>query len=328
MPNLAPPPPTPPRALVIGEALIDIVRRTDGTTHTSPGGSPANVALGLARLDRPTDLLTWLGDDSYGDLIRRHLTRSAVNILPTSTSAFGTSIATAFLDDDGAPEYDFDLTWDVAPSWELQQDPLLVHTGSLAAFVRPGAAKVLELVEEFRQSATVTYDPNLRPDLLGDPQQARPMIEQFVERSDVVKISRSDLEWLFPGGDAERIAQRWLAAGPEMVVVTAGAAGANTFTRQGLRVHTPAKRVPVVDTVGAGDAFMSGLIDALWSAGLLGAAKRQALASVDKQVLESALNRCTRIAALTVAREGANPPRLEELNAADFAQISADRDRG
>ena len=317
-----------PRALVIGEALIDTVRRTDGTSHTVPGGSPANVALGLARLDRPTDLLTWLGDDPYGDLIRRHLTRSSVHILRTSTSAFGTPVATAILDDDGAPHYEFDLTWDVAPSWELDQDPLVVHTGSLATFVRPGAAKVLELVAEFRQTATITYDPNLRPALLGSPDKARPLIEQFVELSDVVKMSREDLDWLFPGGEVERIAQRWLASGPEVVVVTAGLEGADTYTRSGLRVHTPARRVPVVDTVGAGDAFMSGLIDALWSAGLLGAERRDALARVEKQVLESALNRGTRIAALTVAREGGNPPRLAELSAAEFEQISADRDRG
>lgn len=302
-------------ALVVGEALVDVVRRPDGSTAIHPGGSPANVALGLGRLGRPVELLTWLGADAYGDMVRRHLVASGVEVLAGDRTAVSTPVATARLDDTGAASYDFDLTWDLPGSWQGSPDPLVVHTGSIGAVLTPGGAKVATLVQSARRTSTVTYDPNLRPALMGSAAQVRPAVEALVAASDVVKVSDEDLAWLMPGHEAHDVAAGWARRGPALVVVTHGGEGAVAFTAGGERIEVAAPRVEVADTVGAGDSFMGGLIDGLWSAGLLGAARRTALHAVDPATVEQVLTRCAAIAAITVSRVGANPPTAAELDA-------------
>ena len=126
------------RALVIGEALIDIVRSADGSTFEHPGGSPANVALGLGRLGRGVDLLTWIGRDDRSRMLSEHLAESGVAIVPGSDSASRTSVATASLGPDGAATYSFDLSWQVPNRWASPPaPPLVVHTGSIAAVLEP-----------------------------------------------------------------------------------------------------------------------------------------------------------------------------------------------
>jgi fructokinase len=149
-----------PRALVVGEALVDAVRRPDGETAEHPGGSPANVAIGLGRLGRRVDLLTWLGDDAHGDLVRAHLTGSDVHVLTGDRAPERTAVATAHLDAAGVATYDFDLTWDIPATFaEDAGNPLVVHTGSIAAVLEPGGPAVARLVEERRAVATITYAP-------------------------------------------------------------------------------------------------------------------------------------------------------------------------
>ncbi|WP_242448372.1 carbohydrate kinase [Cellulomonas sp. WB94] len=303
-----------PRALVVGEALVDVVRRTDGSVAEHPGGSPMNVAIGLGRLGRGVDLLTWLGDDDRGDAVRRHLEASAVRVLTGDTSPASTSVATANLDAAGVATYDFDLVWDLPTHWdEPDVAPIVVHTGSIAAVLAPGGSAVLRLVAEHRTTSTITYDPNLRPALMGTPEATRPRVEALVALSDVVKVSDEDLEWLHPGVAPSDIAEEWARLGPGLVVVTHGGDGAFACTAAGVRLAVPAPRVEVADTVGAGDSFMAGLIDGLWSAGLLGADRRGALADVNAATLQHVLARCARIAAITVSRAGANPPSSVEL---------------
>lgn len=302
------------RALVVGEALVDVVRRPDGSVGEHVGGSPANVALGLARLGRDAELLTWLGQDAYGALVNRHLEASGVRMLQGSESAISTSIATALLDEDGVATYDFDLDWNLPSEWEgSDEPPLVVHTGSIAAVLEPGARKVAQLVENHRPTSTITYDPNLRPALMGSPEQALPVVEALVLQSDVVKVSDEDLAWLLPGIAPAEIAEEWTRRGPSLVVVTHGGKGAFASTSSGARLMVAAPTVQVADTVGAGDSFMSGLIDGLWSAGLVGAERRDALRDVPPETVEAILERCARIAAITVSRPGANPPTAAEL---------------
>lgn len=303
------------RALVVGEALVDVVRRTDGTVSEHPGGSPANVALGLARLGRTAELLTWLGDDAYGDLVRTHLERDGVHVLRGDRTAAATSVAAATLDADGGATYDFDLEWDLPTTWEPTTGgaPVVVHTGSIGAVLEPGGEAVARIVTEHRATSTITYDPNLRPALMAAPEVTLPLVERLVAQADVVKVSDEDLAWLMPGVAPAEIAEDWVRRGPALVVVTHGGDGAFACTAAGDRLAIAAERVEVADTVGAGDSFMSGLIDGLWSAGLLGADRREALRSVDAATVESVLVRCVRIAAITVSRPGANPPSSAEL---------------
>lgn len=299
--------------LAVGEALIDVVHRADGTVDELPGGSLANVALTLGRLGRDARLVTWIGDDAHGAALRDWLAASGVTLAPGSADADRTSVATAHLDAHGAATYEFDLEWQVPARTTVDAGTRALHTGSIAAVLEPGAAAVRELVASARATATVTYDPNARPALMGDPADARPRIEALVALADVVKVSDEDLAWLAPGTDPVAVARDWLALGPAVVVVTLGGEGAVAVTATGeQRVAAP--RVQVVDTVGAGDSFMGALIDGLWDADLLGADRREALRAIDDATLADLLERCVAVAAITVSRAGANPPRRAELS--------------
>ncbi|GIG28584.1 fructokinase [Cellulomonas marina] len=291
------------------------MRRTGAPGAAHPGGSPANVALGLARLGRRAELLTWLADDEDGRTVRTHLEASGVRVLTGDRAPERTSRAVATLDDAGVATYAFDLEWDLpAPVDEGAGDALVVHTGSIATVLRPGGPRVAELLERRRATSTITYDPNLRPALMGDPVDVLPLVEALVALADVVKVSDEDLAWLLPGLDPADVARRWVGAGPALVVVTRGGEGTVAVTSAGVEVDLPAQRVQVADTVGAGDSFMGGLIDGLWSAGLLGPDRRAALAAIDADALTAVLARCVRIAAITVSRPGANPPTSAELD--------------
>lgn len=301
-----------PLALVVGEALIDVVHRADGTVDEHPGGSPANVALTLGRLDRRAQLLAWIGSDVYGDRIRGWLSDSHVELAPGSDGAVSTSIATARLGADGGATYDFDLTWALPADVTIPDETVVVHTGSIAAVLEPGATAVRSVLDAARPRATVTYDPNIRPTLMGQPDDVRPVVEALVAGADVVKVSDEDLHWLYPDVDIEVVATRWQRSGPALVVVTTGGEGAVAVTAE-YRLQVAAPRVEVADTVGAGDSFMGALLHGLWSAELLGAAHRAQLASIDEATLTAVLEQCVKVAAITVSRAGANPPRLREL---------------
>jgi len=297
--------------LVVGEALVDIVRRAGGDAVEHPGGSPANVALGLARLGRPVRLLTRIGDDERGHRVAAHLQASGVRLEPGSVVAGPTSTATALIDAAGAATYDFALDWDLPGDVDLTGASTL-HTGSIAAFLPPGGDAVVRLVRRAADTLTITYDPNARPRLMGDPQAALARVESIVDRSDLVKVSDEDLAWLAPGRDPDAVAAEWLDRGPALVVVTRGGEGSLALTRQG-RVDVPAPSITVADTVGAGDSFMSGLVDHLAGAGLLGAARREALRGIGTAEVHAMLLHAARIAAITCGRPGADPPRRDEL---------------
>ncbi|MFJ8849050.1 carbohydrate kinase [Streptomyces sp. NPDC102437] len=299
--------------LVIGECVADIVRLPGAADQVHPGGSPANVAYGLARLGHGSTLLTQLGPDDNGRLIRDHLAGAGVEVRTDGATA-PTPSAAVTLDGSGRAEYTFDITWTLGPV-PLDRPPHHVHTGSIAAVMGPGAATVLGAVESLRASATVSYDPNVRPELMGDHESAVRRVERCVALSDVVKASDEDLEWLYPGQDPERIAERWLATGPALVLVTRGGDGALAVLPGG-RVTVDALPTDVVDTVGAGDAFMSGTLHALAGHGLLGADGRERLRSLDRARTADVLRHAAASAAVTVARAGANPPDRAELKAA------------
>ncbi|MDH6199313.1 fructokinase [Mycobacterium frederiksbergense] len=307
------------RALVIGEALIDIVEggheRASGTERASRtehvGGSPLNVAVGLARLGRPVDFLTHIADDERGRRIVKHLEDSGVQLVPGSMTAKRTATARAVLDADGSAHYEFDIDWQLAGTPEVAP-PLLVHTGSIATVLEPGCRAVAALLDAYHLSATLTFDPNVRPALISEEETARRRIERLVERCDVVKVSDEDLAWIDPRHSPEQIARTWLSMGPSIVAVTMGSNGAFAVCRAGL-VRMPARPVQVVDTVGAGDAFMTGLIDALWSLGLLGADRRRDLARLSADALERVLSTAVLASSLTVARAGADLPDRDAL---------------
>jgi fructokinase len=307
-----------PDILVVGEALVDLVHRADGSVDERPGGSPANVALTLGRLDRSPRLLTAIGDDAHGRLVRAWLAESAV-ILEGVASA-RTSLASAHLDEQGSARYDFAITWEIDTARTRRADAL--HVGSIAAVLDPGAHAVADLVDTHHRRALVSYDPNVRAGLIDDEDAVRSLVATLRTQADVVKASDDDIAWLHPGEDVVSVARRWAAEGPALVVVTLGARGAIAVVR-GEVLRVPGVPVELVDTVGAGDTFMGTLIDGLLQAGAYGAEARRVLADLSTARIDSILRRSAAAAAVTVSRPGADPPRLAELDQA----VSAARQR-
>ena len=275
------------RGLVIGEALIDIVEQDGRVTAEHVGGSPLNVAVGLARLGRSVDFLTHIGGDPHGRRIAEYVNAAGVQLVSGSQAAARTATARLSVGEDGSAEYVFDLDWQLSGTPPVAP-PLFVHTGSIAAVQEPGCLAVAALVDTYHVSATITFDPNVRPSLIVDRDLARERIERLVERSDIVKVSEEDLRWIDPDRPPDRIAETWLTLGPAIVAVTMADQGAIAVCAAGV-ARVPARPVKVVDTVGAGDAFMVGLIDALWGRGLLGAEQRTELAGIDLDALTAAL---------------------------------------
>ena len=299
---------------VVGEALVDLVGDAGGSTFVAhPGGSPANVAIGLRRLGSPVRLVTRLGSDPFGDLVREHLEADGVEVDPGRQQGTQTSLAIASLDS-GAATYDFRIAWDVEAIADLDAGTLALHTGSLATALAPGSEAVLDLLRRSRGSTTISYDPNVRPSLMGAPHDARAGVEEIVALCDVVKVSDEDLGWLYEGESDVEVARRWLASGPALVVVTRGGDGVLGVTSGG-EVERPSRTIELADTVGAGDSFTAGLLDGLRLVGLLGA-ERQALAGIDDETLAGVLDRAVAASGITCSRPGADPPTTAELDEA------------
>ncbi|WP_220699250.1 carbohydrate kinase family protein [Nocardioides cavernaquae] len=300
----------PEPVLVIGEALIDLIRRPGEFTDARVGGSPLNVAIGLSRLEVPAVLQTRIGADDHADMIQAHLAENVVALVPGSVTPGRSSTAVATIGGDGAATYEFDI------HWALDRTPLgspaLLHTGSIGAVLEPGASVVINTIRVLRDTATISYDPNVRPKLMGECDSARARIESLVCLADVVKASSEDLEWLYPDTDLEVVARGWRDLGPAIVVVTHGETGAYAVG-PAAAVRIPAPATDLVDTIGAGDSFMAGLLAALSDADLLGRKHESRLRALDEAALRELLEFAAACAAVTVSRPGADPPRRGDL---------------
>lgn len=297
-----------PTAYVIGEALTDIVDGPEGI-HEHPGGSPMNVAIGLARLDIPVVLHTRFGLDERGAAINRHLEASSVAVTAGSRDAGDTATARATLDRDGAASYRFEITGALAEP-EIPADVRLVHTGSIAAYLEPGADLIEAALGAVRPRALVSFDPNMRPLIIPEHQSVVQRTERLAALADIVKLSDEDAEWLYPGlalpAVLDRLASR---GGAGLVAVTRGAEGCLILA--GGELYTlPAPRVSVVDTIGAGDSFMAAMLAAVLE---VGADEAVRAGTLDSRTLTRIGETALRAAAITVSRAGANPPRRAEL---------------
>lgn len=302
--------------LVIGEALVDIVgtaaknRNGNGKPKAIPGGFAANVAVGLARMGVPTELVARFGTDPYGDLLGAHLFGNGVQLAPgTVDPAVRTSTATATLDADGVATYKFDMTWD-PPALSLTRGCPAIHTGSIAMMLEPGASAIREFLKSVAdQPVTVTLDPNARPAITPDPVPAWAAVRELAALSDLVKLSDEDCEFFRPGVSLDDIAEELLTAErTQCVVITRGGNGALGVGR-GVRVEAPAPAIEVVDTVGAGDSLMAALITGLLRRGLLG---ERRLAGLTVEDLRDVVDYAVKAAAITCTRHGADPPTAAE----------------
>lgn len=312
--------------LCVGEALIDVVRRPGCEASEHVGGSLLNVAAGMAALGVPTHLASWWGQDARGERLAAFARAAGVAIVPGTAGAKATPIAQADLDADGQARYTFDLTWELPtlPTEGIEH----VHTGSLAATVEPGGSAVAAEMARLRSSATISYDPNARPAIMGSPAAVVERVEALVALSDVVKASDEDLMWLYPDVPPATTLERWGTLGPTLVVMTRGARGALArLAHVDTSLEVAAPSVQVGDTVGAGDSFMAGLLAGLRQAGLVGGpAARELLRRARWEDLAVPLRQAALTSAVTVGRAGAYAPGPDEvaaLNAADTASSVA-----
>ena len=305
--------------VVLGEALIDIVITSAGAAER-PGGSPANVTVALGRLGRDAALVARVADDDRGGVVRAWLSASGVD-LHTAGDPERTATARAMIDERGNATYDFDIDWTLPSPAEIPAARIF-HTGSVAATLAPGADEVRAAVERTRDTALISYDPNIRPALTGGVADARVRVEAIVALSDVVKASAEDAAWLYPGVAAVEVAREWVALGAGLAVITDGDAGSLGVTAHAT-VEIPAVPTLVVDTVGAGDTFMGTLLDGILNISGDTTELRAAVRALDDATLPPLLHRAAAAAAITVGREGMDPPTREDLQRSAASKESA-----
>jgi fructokinase len=312
---------SPAGVTVIGEALIDLVPGGQPQAyHAVPGGSPYNVAIGLARLGHQVTLMARLGDSAFGRLLRGRARAEGIDLGAAPHAAEPATLAVVSLNAEAQASYDFYLTgtadwhWTAEEIGRAPETTAVFHFGSIASWTPPGDARILALAEAMhgRGDVLISYDPNIRSQLLADHGQGQQMIERAVRLAHLVKASTDDIAWLYPGQAVPEVARRWLALGVAVVVITRSADGADAF-RPGESVHRPARDVTVVDTVGAGDSFTAGLIASLIRRGRYTPGD---LARCPGGQLSAALDDAMEVASLNCQRRGNDPPTLDDLAAA------------
>lgn len=303
------------RVAVAGEALVDLVPDGDALVPR-PGGSPYNVAIGLGRLGVSTAFVGALSEDGFGRRLAEGLTDAGVDLGSAARVPEPTTLAVVHVDDDHRASYGFYLDGTSAATFDHRDVPdlpagaaLHVSFGAIGVTHEPAGGALTALLRAESGRRLVSLDPNVRPSALDDLDRWRRELGSAVAATDVVKVSDDDLALLHPGDAPERVAERWLASGPALVIVTRGRQGAVAFGPAG-RVAVAGIDVEVIDTVGAGDAFTAGLLSHLDARE---ATSRAWLDRADADAIAAALRHAVRVAAITCTRRGADPPTADEL---------------
>ncbi len=295
---------------VVGEVLIDLI--PDESKHVAVvGGGPANTAKALANLGVKTHFIDGISNDEYGQMAKSELLSANVLLDYAHHSNKPTCTAKVTLSSSGSASYEFVIegtaTFDFSDLWlpdPQSLKPSLLHIGTLATVIEPGASVLFEWAQNVAHVAPIVFDPNIRPAVLRNRDEYMKKVEKWVEISSAVKVSDEDLNWLYPGEAINEIANKWLEVGVKLVVVTLGDKGITAF-RENEQISVDAVKLVVADTVGAGDTVGAVLVEAIVKNGL---------DKLTGEVLKTMLNRATKAAAITVSRTGANPPSKEEID--------------
>jgi fructokinase len=316
--------------LSCGDALVDFlpVTAVDGRDALVPavGGSCLNVAVGMARLGVEAGFVGGISTDLFGRMIADHALASQVDLRFATRSDHQTTLAFVRTVA-GEPHYAFYDEGTASRNWTYRSGALpfdrieAIHVGSTTLVDEQAAAEALAMVQEARGSVTVSFDPNCRPNLVGDKRRYVERMAAFAQAAHIVRMSDVDFDYLYGAQDPARRAAALLAAGASLVIVTRGARGAEAWHEAAGSVVVEAPPGPVVDTIGAGDSFQAALLFALQTLGRSGAC---ALDEISADELRRALSFAARCAAITCSRPGADPPRRAEI-AADLARFLANR---
>jgi fructokinase len=307
---------------VIGEAIIDLVPAGPAQTFQAvPGGSPYNVAVGLARLGHRASLMARLGQGAFGRILRDHAQAEGIDLHAAPRAAEPSTLAVVSLDASARASYDFyldgtaDWQWTAEETGRAPEESAVFHFGSIASWTPPGDARILELAARLRGRGDVliSYDPNVRPGLLADHQHGQRVVERAIQLAHLAKASTDDVAWLYPDQTPDEVARHWLELGATVVIITSSADGAYGYTAPGRPVRRPALDVAVVDTVGAGDSFTAGLIGSLIRQGQQAPAD---LSRCSADQLSGALDDAILVASLNCERRGNDPPTAADVAAA------------
>jgi fructokinase len=299
--------------VVAGEALMDLVLDADGGLVGHPGGGPYNVARTVGRLEQPVLYLGRLSTDGFGARLRRELEADSVGVETVVATDAPTTLAVAELNESGGAEYRFYADSTSAPGFVLEEASAVLPprigtfcVGTLGLVFEPMATTLETIVGRLDRDTLIALDPNSRPATIRDPAAYRGRLDRLLRRTDVVKASDDDLAWLCPGASPVDAARALLTHNAAVALVTLGGRGALAVTPEDL-VEVDAPQVEVVDTIGAGDAFMGAFL-AHWHSRALG---RDDLTRPG-EVADAARFAC-QVAAITCSRAGADPPRRSEL---------------
>jgi fructokinase len=297
------------------EGQIDKLGWTEGF-RMYPGGSPLNIAVGIARSGQPVAFACKIANDYFGRYLRAYIekegidTRYLAHVEGYSTLAFvaleeGNAVFSFY----GERAADALMTIDNVPEMLFMETSIL-HVGSISLLRGTTPTAVLETFERLKGKALLSLDPNIRPDLVRDEQSYRALLQRFFALTDLLKLSDVDLAWLMPGKSVEQGVRELLAQGPALVIVTQGAEGVFAMKSESRPLQVPAFSVAVVDTVGAGDAFCAGILTMLAERRVV---SHPALLALSDDDLETILRFALGVAALNCTREGADPPRRAEV---------------
>lgn len=303
--------------LCCGEALIDMIPvGSAGGKAFQPhaGGAIFNTAIGLGRLGVPVGFLSGLSSDLFGQQLQNALEVSGVDASHAIRSDLPTTLAFVELHDGHATYTFYDentagrsLTPDVLPKVPVGVKAL--YFGGISLISEPCADFYAALAESAAAEHVVMLDPNIRRSFIRDEATYRARLARMIIAADIVKVSDEDLDWLVPG-EAELLEKATALAQGKVVIITQGGAGAMALLGGGTVVDVPARRVEVVDTVGAGDTFNAGVLAELARQNLL---EKRAIASISSENIGQALACGAAVAAITVSRAGANPPWASEM---------------
>jgi len=286
---------------------MDLIPVIGGDRVPIVGGGPANTAKAVARLGYPTYFVGGISTGEYGRAVELELLGSGVDLSLVHRGDALTALAIATINDAGLASYEFKLDSTVSfnfhSSWLPKDDAEVIHIGSVATLLEPGASELYKWLSS--KSATVVFDPNVRPSIQGDREIYRNSVERWIDLAKIVKLSEDDFSWLYQSSGSDVITN-WLSRGTEIVVVTRAEKGLSAFTRDG-RIDCPAAKVELVDSVGAGDTIGAVIVEGLLKYGLDG---------LKADLLRQVLDRAAKAAGITCSRAGANPPWKEELDLA------------
>ena len=307
--------------VVCGEALIDVFADRDTAAGMAldarVGGSPFNVAIGLARLAQPVSFFGAVSRDFLGDRLMRALGDEGVDTASTVRVDARTTLGLVGMNAQGVPSYSFygergaDRSLERGALGRLVAGIRAIHLGSFAMVVEPIASTLRALVDQERERALISYDPNIRLNVEPDLGRWSDTLQWMLPRTHLLKISEEDLALLRPGLVPEAFATGALGHGVRLVVVTRGGEGAQAWTATHAAT-VPAAATTVVDTVGAGDSFQAALLTWLAEHDVLSS---EALASLDGPRLREALRFAVHAASITCSRRGADLPRRAEIGA-------------